>query len=94
MAVENGAMYHVPTLRERAWRRLGFRYHLGVDPEGIDTLPGWMCTENRLDFSMADRLRILISGRLRISIKHHMPVQPDFSKNRLDWYILQPGERR
>lgn len=89
----NEAMYHVPTWRERLWRRLGYRYHLGEDPEGVDALAGWMCTESRMHFGVADRLRLLLTGKLRISIKHHMPVQPDFSKNRFDWEIVAPGER-
>lgn len=93
MTVESGYMTYVPTWREKIWRRLGFRYHLGAEPDDVDALPGWMCTESRLDFSVADRLRLLLTGRLRVSIKHHMPVQPDFSRNRLDWQILAPGDR-
>ena len=55
----NEAMYRVPTWRERLWRRLGYRYHLGEDPEGVDALAGWMCTESRMHFGVADRLRLL-----------------------------------
>ena len=86
------AYHHVPTLAQRVWRALGYRYHLGADPEGVDALSGWMCTENTFQFSLADRLRLLLTGRLRVSIKHHMPVQPEFSKNRLDWQIAAPGD--
>ena len=77
----NEAMYHVPT-----WRASGFGVVSDTvtiwakTPEGVDALAGWMCTESRMHFGVADRLRLLLTGKLRISIKHHMPVQPDFSK--------------
>lgn len=87
------AFHAVPTIAQRLWRKLGYRYHLGDDPADIDTLPGWMCTESMMHFGIADRLRLLLTGRLRISIKHHMPVQPEFSKNRFDWMIYAPGDR-
>lgn len=93
MTVENGYMEHVPTWREKMWRRLGFRYHLGDDPKDIDTLPGWMCTETRMRFGIADRLRLLLTGKLHLRLVQHLPVKCDFSKNRLDWQINAPGER-
>ena len=93
MAVENGAMHHVPTLAERAWRRLGFRYHLGAEPEGIDGMPGWMCTDSWMHFGWADRLRLLASGRLQLRLVQHTTVQVEGTKNRFDWRILAPGER-
>lgn len=93
MTVENGAMYHVPTLRERAWRWLGYRYHLGDDPNGIDVLPGWMCTDSHMHFSVADRVRLLLFGRLHIRLVQYTSVQVENTKNRLDWHILAPGDR-
>lgn len=93
MTVENGAMHHVPTLRERIWRRLGYRYHLGAEPDGIDALPGWMCTESRMHFSVADRVRLLLTGRLHLRLVQHMTQQVDSTKNRLDFHILAPGDR-
>lgn len=93
MTVENVAMYHVPTLRERFLRRIGYRYHLGDEPEGIDAMPGWMVTENRMQFSLADRLRLLVSGRLHFRLTQYTSVQVESAKNRLDWHILAPGDR-
>lgn len=93
MTAENGAMYHLPTMRERVFRWLGFRYHLGSEPEGIDAMPGWMCTESRMHFSLADRLRLLISGRLHLRLVQHTSVQVESAKNRLDFHILAPGDR-
>ena len=93
MTVENGAMHHIPTFAERAWRRLGFRYHLGDEPEGTERLPGWMCTASGIHFDWADRLRLLISGRLRMRLVQHTSVQVEGTKNRFDWHIVAPGER-
>lgn len=93
MTVENGAMCHVPTLGERMWRWLGYRYHLGAEPENVDGLTGWMKTETRMCFGWADRIRLLVSGRLHMSLVQHTTVQVEGTKNRMDWRILTPGER-
>lgn len=91
-AIQNGYVTYQPSLIERAWRGLGFRYHLGEDPEDIDQLKGWMCTETQMRFSFADRVRLLLSGRLNLRLVQHLPVECDFSKNRLDWEIKAPGQ--
>lgn len=87
------AMHHVPTRMERLRRALGFRFHYGEEPENIDDLPGWMCTEVGLNFGLLDRLRLMTTGRLRIRLIQHTPVQCAFSRNRLDWEIKAPGEQ-
>lgn len=92
-AAQNGAMYHVPTLWERLMKRLGYRYHLGEEPPEIDGLPGWMCTETRMRFGAADRVRLLLTGRLHLRLVQYLPVQCDYAKNRLDYQINAPGER-
>lgn len=93
--VQNGtAMIYMPTLTERIWRKLGFRYHLGDEPPDADLLEGWMITDSGFNFGWADRLRLLVSGRLRISIVVHMDTKsPAVTKTRLDWHVLFPGER-
>lgn len=88
-----GAFAHVPTLSERIWRRLGFRYHLGDEPQDVDGLNGWMMSTVNFDFGLADRLRLLLTGRLRAKLVQHTTVQCAESKNRLDWQILAPGDR-
>lgn len=93
MGTQNFAMHYQPTRRERLWRWLGFRYHLGDTPDGADDLPGWMCTETRMHLSVADRVRLLVTGRLHLKLVQHLPVQCDFAKNRFDWRIVAPGER-
>jgi len=93
MKTENRAMYQVPTLRQRAARWLGYRYHLGDEPEGTDGMPGWMVTNTRMQFSFADRLRLLFSGRLNLRLTQYTSAQVEGTKNRLDWQILAPGDR-
>ncbi|MGO6998979.1 hypothetical protein [Rhizobium leguminosarum] len=88
------AMFHKPTLKERLLRKLGFRYHLGDEPEGVGQLEGWMRTDIRLDFSIADRLRLLLTGRLFVvSIVHTDNPSASICKSRVDWRIFAPGER-
>jgi len=84
---------HKPTFRERFWRALGFRYHLGEDPEDTDTLQGWTRTDTRLHFGWSDRLRLLITGRLTVSTTSHYDApSPNMIKNRTDWQIWAPGD--
>lgn len=93
--MENYAAIHVPTLRERFWRKLGFRYHLGDEPAGVEALPGWMRTDIRLHFSLADRLRLLFSGRLFVtSIVHTDTPSPGICKSRVDFRIEPPGKQK
>ena len=88
----NNAMYHMPSLRERFWRKIGYTYHLGDEPEGADVLPGWMRTDMRLHFGWADRLRLLLTGRLFIaSIVSTDTPSPSVCKSRMDWRIVAPG---
>ena len=94
MTAVNEAFSRVPTLRERLWRSLGFRYHLGNEPPDADLLPGWMLTDIVLNFGWADRLRLLTTGRLSISsIVHFDTPSPDVCKSRVDWRIIAPGEK-
>lgn len=93
MAETNEALEYRPTLAQRFWRWVGFRYHLGEEPDGANDLPGWMMTEFRFRFRLADRLRLLVTGRLHIRLAQHTPVQVEFSRNRLDWQVEPPGSR-
>ncbi len=91
---QNFAVEYVPTRAERFWHWVGFHYHLGDEPEGIDGMPGWMCTGIRLNFTWPDRLRLLLTGRLRIrSVVHHDTPSATVCKSRIDWHIKFPGER-
>jgi hypothetical protein len=84
---------YTPSLRERFWRWAGFRYHLGDDPPDIEALPGWMKTDIRIHFSIADRLRLLLTGRLFIaSVVHTDTPSAAVCKSRVDWKIDAPGD--
>lgn len=88
-------MVYTPTRRERFWRKLGFRHHLGDEPAGTDGMPGWVDTTTTFDFSLADRLRLLLTGRLRITVISHTDTpSPMVIKNRVDWQIFAPGKPR
>lgn len=89
---QNGYVTYTPTLAERFWRKLGYRYHLGDEPEGTDGMPGWMVHGVRLRFSFADRLRLLLTGRLHVKSMMHTDVPcANVIKTRVDWEIVRPG---
>lgn len=93
---EGQAMCSTPTRLQLFWRWAGWHYHLGEvpNPEAADLMPGWIRTDMRLDFGWPDRLRLLMTGRLRISsIVHTDTVSPDKCVSRMDWHILAPGDR-
>lgn len=83
---------YLPTRLERLWRSLGFRYHLGEEPEGYDGMQ-FVRTDMGLHFSLKDRLRVLFSGKLFIrSTVYSAEPPPKEPKSRMDWHILPPGE--
>lgn len=88
------ASIYVPTLRERFWRRMGFQLHMGDDPEGTELLSGWSRTTIGFKFSIADRLRLLLTGRLRVDVSSHFDTpSPSVVINRTDFRILAPGDK-
>jgi citrate lyase synthetase len=66
MASENGYLVYRPTLAERFWRWVGFRYVHAEMPAEADALPHWLVVETGFHFSFGDRLRLLLGGKLRI----------------------------
>lgn len=90
--VENGYVTFQPTPIMRLRRWLGFRYHLGEEPDGAENMPGWFVTDTRFHFTLADRLRLLVGGRLKVRIIGHADAKVETVKNRMDWQIFAPGE--
>ena len=83
------AVTSIISLRERFWRRIGYRYHLGDEPEGADALAGWVRTDTRLHFGWCDRLRLLLTGKLLVVSIVRMDVPlPTVCKSRMDWRIV------
>lgn len=92
MSEQNQAMFYRPTLLERLWRKAGYCYHVGDDPEGSDLLQGWMRTDMRMHFGWADRLRLLLTGNLFIAcIVTTDTPSPTICNSRMDWKIVHPG---
>jgi hypothetical protein len=90
----NYASIRKPPLRERFWRLLGFRYHLGDEPNSADDLNGWNQTTVCFCFDWKDRLRLLLTGKLKVLVVNRFcePVTPP-PVTRHDWMILPPGDR-
>jgi hypothetical protein len=83
-----------PTPLQRWWRWVGFHYHLGAEPEDTEILQGWMRTDIRLHFGWADRLRLLLTGRLFVvSVVHFDTPSPTVCKSRVDYRIVEPRGR-
>lgn len=93
--IMGGAFFHVLTRRERFWRWMGFTYHLGEFPPEADVMPGWMRTDSTLNFGLADRLRLLLTGKLYTSTQLHFDTpSPALVHTRFDWRIFAPGEKQ
>lgn len=91
-----GYKVYVPTWRERFWRKLGFRFHLGDEPEKPvpDPFVGWMQNKCSFHFGCGARLLLLITGRLEVTTTFDLDTpSPDKIRTRLDWQIKAPGER-
>lgn len=88
---QNTAMEYRPNWRERLCRRLGYRYHLAELPDGIeDVMPGWMVTNSVIHFSMADRIRLLFSGELRMETRHALDAKVDDVISAMSFRIGDP----
>jgi hypothetical protein len=84
-----------PSRRERFWRKMGFRFHLGDDPPDVPPLVGWMQNKSRFNFGWGDRLRLLLTGRLEVTHTFEFDTpSPDKIRTRLDWQIKAPGDLR
>lgn len=90
--VQTSAMIYKPTRRERFWRFLGYRYHSGDAPENPPQL-GWINYTVRFNFCWRDRLRLLLTGRFKMTFTLYtdMPSPMNIAA-RTDWHILPPGQ--
>jgi hypothetical protein len=91
--MNENAFYKVdtPTLWERLMRRL-FPAK-AVQP--FDPMPGFaagdMISNVRVRLDMRDRLRVLISGRIAVDIRHATDVEVGRIVSRSEFYVLAPG---
>lgn len=82
------------TLMQRLWRWLGYRYHLGEDHDDEGWEKGMLMNVSGMKLDWADRLRILISGHIRITLTHDLDQPVDRIRTRMDWEIVEPGGKR
>lgn len=90
--MDNSAtMHHVPTLKKRLWRWLGFCYQRNDLPDGIEaTHPGWMLTTAKFKFTFWDRIRLLFCSEFEIEIRQATTQQVDNSVNAVSFQIKPP----
>jgi len=72
---QNFAMYHKPTIIEKLWRALGYKYHLVDLPEEADGMDGWIMTHTRFNFDFFDRIRLLLTGKLYVDTRQATDVR-------------------
>lgn len=88
-----GCFTYVPSWRVRFWRSLGFHVHLGEEPPNTEPLAGWMQNNSQFHFDWADRLRLLLTGRLMVTTAFDFDTpSPTVIRTRMDWSIIPPGE--
>jgi hypothetical protein len=93
-ATENAfAAEYWPTFMQRTWRRLGWRYQMVDLPETpeVEHMPGWAMTRVLLDFSLGDRLRLLLTGRVRLDIRQKLSADVADIVSATSIEILPPG---
>lgn len=90
---QNGCQVYRPTLAERFWRKVGYRYHLTDLPEDAGAMPGWAMTNVRLTLSFTDRVRLLLTGRIRLDVRQAMDVSVETVISATSLQILYPGEQ-
>src|ERR1700721_173972 len=87
----NMCAYHVPSLSERLWNWIGFRYHHHYDVPIDASLTGWLRTDVYFRFGFLDRMRLLLTGKLRVHVTTHMDTpSPREVKSVTDWHIVAP----
>jgi hypothetical protein len=89
------AQEYKPTFKERFWKRLGFHYDQTEFPENDEekSYKGWMLTYSYFEFSFRDRLRLLLTGRLKVKLRQLTDVEVIKCKSTVSFKILYPGEK-
>lgn len=94
-----GFVVYTPSRNERFWRAMGFKWHHAPGPEGWteDGIPGlyagWAMTHTTFQFGILDRLRLLLTGRLRTTTRHVSNQPIGDLRSSTDFAISYPGER-
>jgi hypothetical protein len=89
----DGYMVYKPSFKDKAARFFGYRHQHGVEPPDHEKLTqGWARTETSINFTLGDRLRLLFSGKLRISHTHYTDGHFDTMQSRMDMTLYAPWE--
>jgi hypothetical protein len=94
------AMVNRETWRSRMWRRLGFNgsYDPGLIEFRYGEMDGFaessMMTEVVVHFTLGDRLRLLLTGELRVETSTRTDVEVRRSKSMSRVTIMSPGYSR
>lgn len=84
------AMQGTSTRRERFWRALGYRFHLGDEPENTEAKTGWFKTGVLVTLGWHERLLLLVSGRLKVELTNYSDGQPENIVSRVDITYVPP----
>ncbi len=80
-----------PTKAERFWRWLGYRTRVPAFPEDAPELSGWIMSHIRVQISLADRLRILLSGNVKVRIETRTSARVDHAISASSFEVCRPG---
>ncbi|MDE2105839.1 MAG: hypothetical protein KGL39_51935 [Patescibacteria group bacterium] len=80
-----------PPLIERFWRWAGFRHPYVRRPDETVEFPSYMVSRAVVNLSVADRLRVLISGRVCVETVHRVQTDPGEVLSISDAKVLPPG---
>jgi hypothetical protein len=94
-----GCVVYTPSANERFWRALGFRTQEGPpleawNADSREDLQGWAMTHVNVHLSGLDRLRLLLTGRLHLTVRHVSSKPIVDLRSTTDFRIGYPGERR
>ena len=91
----DGAFEYIHTFWDKVLSRLGYRMNHEDEPPTLDPKKhvGRMHTVAEFSFRWPDRLRLLLTGRLKVEITHYTTQQIDESVNSVSYRIFAPGEQ-
>lgn len=97
--ITNGGVFYAPeSMRSKVWRWLGFRYRFDEDlfewrnkePPEEGLVVGCLTTDVHVRVSFLDRVRILISGHVKLSVYTKTNVAVDRAVSRSSFAVLPP----
>jgi hypothetical protein len=87
------AMEYQPNRLERFWRAMGYHSAHPELPAEAENMPGWCATDIRVRISVADRIRLLISGKAMVRVRTATDVRFDHAISASTFEVVPPYER-